>query len=138
MAHVTEPAASSTAMASSRSMMSLSSSSSSSLSRSCSLAIDFPFKFLSRPKQPSQLIRFPFVNRPVAPSTRARQGRDDILERKHHASASDPSTFHSADYRRRLRSMSDHQVRTNPRFGLFDFAAVEVSDRGSGKWLAEY
>jgi hypothetical protein len=34
--------------------------------------------------------------------------------------------------------MSDHQVSTDPRFGLPDFAAVEVSDRGGGKWLAEY
>jgi hypothetical protein len=34
--------------------------------------------------------------------------------------------------------LSDHQVSTDPRFGLLDFAAVEVSDRRSGKWLAEY
>src|ERR1700722_641512 len=48
------------------------------------------------------------------------------------------SAFLLPDRSRRLHSLSDHQVSTDPRFGLFDFAAVEVSDRGSVKWLAKY
>jgi hypothetical protein len=33
--------------------------------------------------------------------------------------------------------MSDQQVTADPRFGLVDLAAVEVSNRGGGKWFAE-
>ena len=48
------------------------------------------------------------------------------------------STFLLSDRSCRPNSLSDHQVSTDPRFGLLDFAAVEESDRGGGKWLAEY